>query len=1146
MKGKKRYNIVAITSMIFILLMISPIAFAIDTDGDTVDDSTDNCIFDPNTGQSNIDSDDFGDVCDNCINTVNNDQNDYDSDSIGDACDNDKDGDGINNGIDSCEWTPLAETAGPDGCSCSEKTCDDGNDCTTDTCSNGVCSFDANCITYKGNPGQCTPSEDCCVPLGDRCSRNGECCSAGGQYCGWVFLWKECKSGSDSDDDGVEDSVDQCPNTPNGCDIGNGDNDINASTGCPNRPLSFYIKAGVTESCPDSSVPVAVFASSCLENSLSDTNTQLYVRNPDTVAQPTCNISGTEGWHDIGDNIDYCEFMTPDITGVHDLFGNYTIGTISYSETFYSNFNLLTTCGINSGCSHGGYASTTPAPTVNINAGEYYVSGLNYSICKGTAVNISSNTYIVYCSDGVHGGAINPGLMAWIFGDNPNIQSWITNDHNLFQGGWFRNENEVLNNRPSMYGATGYYWSTNIRWSGGADVPYINDIYDFSNIGTYNIYLDYIYRVCDSPDFVYKPTNLKSYIFKVVESNISIINTTDIYYPTSNTTTYNITNEGDAGDVSIISASCSASSTDFTCATSPSVPLSVPESSNVLMIAEYDISNCYYDLATPIPHTTVPYTSTFTVDYDDAYGLTGGNCPPAQTKQITVSVNIEDDDNSQLACECFTGSTTYWDLSEGEAGKSDIDGSACCCDPRSPNGCDNGIPQYKINESGIDSSDACCSAITDCVYNNKCYDQNWSGDLDGDGHDEICYNATWHDPDSAAKIVPTNLCILNQTISDGTMGELRYYWDFTGSDRGNDTYDSNTLNDVCCQDDSDEHYISTSNKPLQVADGTDACCPDSTNCVIFDTCFTSDTDTSNMDDDGGKSCYNTGLFQGFCGNSKWQISPDESPDACCCISSGYWDNTKKCCDAGDSWTSTDDKWICSNSIASGDYTGNTCDSSLNSLPIDVVITFECDETEIDGTKKWWDGTEWIAPAPEYCGCTQNSDCNTAGDETCIENICVVVKDPVLILDGSTLDFTISIPLGETRDVMLKIRNEMNVTDYIEINIDKTYEISNWAWFKGQENMNPHTKIVSVPPNSDQNIIIEILGGKTGTYTLKIDAESLLTLKEVQKESTVMVIPKINENTGEIVETTSTPGLSWLGFILVMIAGSMIFYRKSNL
>ena len=311
-----------------------------------------------------------------------------------------------------------------------------------------------------------------------------------------------------------------------------------------------------------------------------------------------------------------------------------------------------------------------------------------------------------------------------------------------------------------------------------------------------------------------------------------------------------------------------------------------------------------------------------------------------------------------------------------------------------------------------------------------------------------------------------------------------------------------------------------------------------------------DDDSFNGTDENNISCLNTGITQGFCGDIigiyQWQNNPDESLDSCCCTSNGYWDNIKGCCDAGDSWTSTDSKWICSNGVVLGDYTGLNCDGTLNPLLIDVVVTFECDETEINGTKKWWDGTEWVTPAPEYCGCTQKSDCNTAGGETCIENICIIVKDPVLILDGSTLDLTISIPLGETRDVMLKIRNEMNVTDYIEINIDKTYEISNWAWFEGQKNMNPHTKIVSVPPNSDQNVIIEILGGKTGIYTLKIDAESLLTLKEVQKESTVIVIPKINENTGEIVETTSTPGLSWLGFILVMIAGSMIFYRKDNL
>ncbi len=308
-----------------------------------------------------------------------------------------------------------------------------------------------------------------------------------------------------------------------------------------------------------------------------------------------------------------------------------------------------------------------------------------------------------------------------------------------------------------------------------------------------------------------------------------------------------------------------------------------------------------------------------------------------------------------------------------------------------------------------------------------------------------------------------------------------------------------------------------------------------------------DDDSFNGTDEDTISCLNAGITQGFCGRIAgtylWQDNPDESLDSCCCISSGYWDNTKKCCDAGDSWTSTDGKWICSNGVVLGDYTGLNCDGTLNPLPLDIVVTFECDETEINGTKKWWDGTEWVTPAPEYCGCTQNSDCDIANDESCIENMCIIVKDPVLNFIPQS---GISIILGDTGDIMLAIRNEMNVTDYIELNIDKNEEISNWAWFNGQKNMNPHTKIVSVPPQSEENIIIEILGGKIGTYTLKIDVKSLLTLKEVQKELIVRIIPKVDEDTGAVVETTSTPGLSGLGFILVMVIGSFIFYRKGNL
>ena len=307
-----------------------------------------------------------------------------------------------------------------------------------------------------------------------------------------------------------------------------------------------------------------------------------------------------------------------------------------------------------------------------------------------------------------------------------------------------------------------------------------------------------------------------------------------------------------------------------------------------------------------------------------------------------------------------------------------------------------------------------------------------------------------------------------------------------------------------------------------------------------------DSDSSDSKDGEDPSCLNTGKIQGFCGAIsgiyQWQENPDDSADSCCCTSSGYWDDTNGCCDAGDSWTSTNMKWICQESIVKGYYDGDCCDSTLNPLPTDVVVTFECDEQEIDGTKKWWNGTDWVSPAPKYCGCTQTSDCDTANDESCIENICVTIKEPILNFIPYS---SISIMVGETEEIVLDIRNDMSVTDHIEITIDKSQEISNWAWFKDQKNVNPHTKTVSIAPESNKKVIMQILGGKTGSYNLIINSKSILTLKEGSKEAQIRIIPKVDED-GNTIETTNTPGLSWLGFIAIMIMGLFVFSRNNKL
>lgn len=55
--------------------------------------------------------DGVGDVCDNCPNVANADQSDVNADGVGDLChtDNDKDGDGVPDGVDLC---PLVATTG--------------------------------------------------------------------------------------------------------------------------------------------------------------------------------------------------------------------------------------------------------------------------------------------------------------------------------------------------------------------------------------------------------------------------------------------------------------------------------------------------------------------------------------------------------------------------------------------------------------------------------------------------------------------------------------------------------------------------------------------------------------------------------------------------------------------------------------------------------------------------------------------------------------------------------------------------------------------------------------------------------------------------------------------------------------------------
>lgn len=107
----------------------------LDSDGDTVLDSVDNCPVTPNADQYDLDSDGAGDACDsdidgdtvlnevdNCPLLFNDGQEDLDSDGLGDECDDDVDGDSVDDAEDNCpliantDQSDLDEDGAGDSC----------------------------------------------------------------------------------------------------------------------------------------------------------------------------------------------------------------------------------------------------------------------------------------------------------------------------------------------------------------------------------------------------------------------------------------------------------------------------------------------------------------------------------------------------------------------------------------------------------------------------------------------------------------------------------------------------------------------------------------------------------------------------------------------------------------------------------------------------------------------------------------------------------------------------------------------------------------------------------------------------------------------------------------------------------------------
>ena len=151
----------------------------------------------PNVANSDtIDSDGDGvkDVTDNCTSIANADQSDQDNDSIGDVCDNDRDGDGVANGVD----------AFPDNANESADFDLDGVGDNADTDDDGDTMSDAFEVLYGLNPRDA--SDQNLDPDNDGISNAAEFTLQTNP-----LKHNNPQDSTDSDGDGVFDFADNCP-----------------------------------------------------------------------------------------------------------------------------------------------------------------------------------------------------------------------------------------------------------------------------------------------------------------------------------------------------------------------------------------------------------------------------------------------------------------------------------------------------------------------------------------------------------------------------------------------------------------------------------------------------------------------------------------------------------------------------------------------------------------------------------------------------------------------------------------------------------------------------------------------------------------------------------------------------------------------
>ncbi|RLG15771.1 MAG: hypothetical protein DRN71_00485 [Candidatus Nanohalarchaeota archaeon] len=169
-----------------------------------------------------------------------------------------------------------------------------------------------------------------------------------------------------------------------------------------------------------------------------------------------------------------------------------------------------------------------------------------------------------------------------------------------------------------------------------------------------------------------------------------------------------------------------------------------------------------------------------------------------------------------------------------------------------------------------------------------------------------------------------------------------------------------------------------------------------------------------------------------------------------------------------------------------------------------------------------------------CECILSDECISI---SCLDyTMCGALVPPEV--DFST-NIGLTIALGQTEAIPIILKNPAGFEDTIKLDIYTDPPLmQQTSYFEGEKYSKRTTKIVRLKANTEEYILLHVFGGKTGTYHLMINAQSLSTTLQVYNRTTVKVVLKDNQDIH-----SNTPELSFISMVIVFIIAYISYNTK---